>query len=378
VTRRAWLVGRIAALLAIVIVGTLAIFHYSSLGNMLASSPDPSAATARATTEATTVQAGSARTGHARAAHGAQAAGAQAAGAQTAGAQTGSAKTGSASSVSPSAGSAKSGSAKSGSSAASTSTASPGPAASQVPAAGAAPGSAPLHFRTLPPGAALPTGAQCAHWVNEHPQPENKAANKKDNHLTGQHVGAHFFSGGDSPQAQRRLAPRIDGNFTGTTKDILRWAACKWGINQNVVFAQAAVESWWQQGTLGDWANDPTQCPPGHKLGADGRSGLCPQSYGILQNRWPFEKSSWPGIGRSTAMNADTGYAIWRSCYDGFEPWLNTVEHHGTYRKGDMWGCVGRWFAGRWHTAPAQQYIGKVKTYEREKIWLTPDFQQGS
>jgi hypothetical protein len=362
VTRRTWLVGRIAALLAIVIVGTLAIFHYSSLGNMLASSPDPAAATARATTRATTVQAGSARTGHARAAHSARPGGAQTGGAQTDGARADGARADGAS-ASP---------------AVASHSAAPGPAAAQAPATGAAPGSAPLHFRTLPPGAALPTGAQCAHWVNEHPQAENKAANKKDNHRTGQHVGAHFFAGGDSPQAQRRLAPRINGDFTGTTKDILRWAACKWGINQNVVFAQAAVESWWQQGTLGDWAGDPTQCPPGHQPGADGKSGLCPQSYGILQNRWPFEKSSWPGIGRSTAMNADTAYAIWRSCYDGFEPWLNTVEHRGTYRKGDMWGCVGRWFAGRWHTAPAQQYIGKVKTYEREKIWLTADFQQGS
>ena len=43
---------------------------------------------------------------------------------------------------------------------------------------------------------------------------------------------------------------------------------------------------------------------------------------------------------------------------------------------GDEWGCVGRWFAGRWHTAPAQQYIGFVKKYLRERIWLQPDFQQ--
>ena len=44
--------------------------------------------------------------------------------------------------------------------------------------------------------------------------------------------------------------------------------------------------------------------------------------------------------------------------------------------KGDAWGCVGRWFAGRWRTPPAVQYIGKVRQYLREKIWTTPDFQQ--
>ncbi|MGH3394588.1 MAG: hypothetical protein ACRDPO_07845 [Streptosporangiaceae bacterium] len=43
---------------------------------------------------------------------------------------------------------------------------------------------------------------------------------------------------------------------------------------------------------------------------------------------------------------------------------------------GDAWGCVGRWLAGRWHTAPAQGYIAKVRTYLREKIWTKPDFQE--
>ena len=40
------------------------------------------------------------------------------------------------------------------------------------------------------------------------------------------------------------------------------------------------------------------------------------------------------------------------------------------------WGCVGRWFAGRWHTPPAQQYIRFVKKYLRERIWTKRYFQQ--
>ena len=146
----------------------------------------------------------------------------------------------------------------------------------------------------------------------------------------GQRVGSGFFPAGDLPQADQLLAPRINGDFTGTTSEILRWAACKWGINQNIVFAQAAVESWWHQTTLGDWGTDAAACPPGHGPGADGKPGQCPQSYGILQNRYPFEQASWPGIADSTAMNADTAYAIWRSCYDGYETWLNNVPHGGT------------------------------------------------
>ena len=123
------------------------------------------------------------------------------------------------------------------------------------------------------------------------------------------------------------------------------------------------MESWWNQTTLGDWDGDASACPPGHGLGADGKPGQCPQSYGILQNRYPFEQASWPGIGDSTAMNADTAYAIWRSCYDGYETWLNNVPHGTPYAAGDAWGCVGRWFAGRWHTAAADQYVAKVQQY---------------
>ncbi len=79
---------------------------------------------------------------------------------------------------------------------------------------------------------------------------------------------------------------------------------------------------------------------------------------------------------KSTAMNADTAYAIWRTCYDGYETWLNGQQRGATYHKGDAWGCVGRWFAGRWRTKPALQYIAFVRKYLNEKIWTTPDFQQ--
>jgi hypothetical protein len=234
-------------------------------------------------------------------------------------------------------------------------------------------GRGPAYFHTLPPSAALPSGAQCARWVRARPIAENKGVNRRYNQTKGEPVGPGFLAG-DEPQADQLIAPRIDGDFTGTTAEILRWAACKWGIDQDIVFAQAAVESWWRQTTLGDWESNG--CPPGHGPGVDGKPGLCPQSWGILQNRYPYEQSSWPGIADSTAMNADTAYAIWRSCYDGYETWLNTVQHVGTYQAGDEWGCVGRWFAGRWHTAPAQQYIAFVKKYLREQIWTQPDFQQ--
>jgi autotransporter family porin len=111
-------------------------------------------------------------------------------------------------------------------------------------------------------------------------------------------------------------------------------------------------------------------------LGADGRPGECPESWGILQNRYPYERSAWPGIANSTAFNADTAYAIWRACFEGYEWWLNDVERGSQYGAGDAWGCVGRWFAGRWHTQAAEDYIGRVWGYLDQRIWETSNFQE--
>ncbi len=150
-------------------------------------------------------------------------------------------------------------------------TAQPAPAAS-VSTAAVSTGAAakPVYFHTLPPGAKLPSGAQCRKLVNKTPEREIKAMNRPYNRRTGQKVGKNFFTG-DSPKANARIAPRINGAYTGSTIDILRWAACKWGIDQDIVFAQAAVESWWRQTTKGDWGTDAAACPAGHKLGQDGR-----------------------------------------------------------------------------------------------------------
>jgi len=249
------------------------------------------------------------------------------------------------------------------------------PATTRPPATAKAGPAAPAHFTTLAASATLPSGAQCATWVRATTYPENKGGNRTANQTTGHHVGSNFFSGDDA-RANSVIAPRVDGQFTGTTHQILRWAACKWGIDEDIVYAQAAIESWWRQGTLGDFGTDASRCPPGHGLGADGKPGQCPESYGILQNRYPYEQSAWPGIGSSTAMNADLAYGIWRTCYQGYEGWLNTVEHTGTYAAGDAWGCIGRWFSGRWHTADSETYANRVRGYLNQRIWETRDFQQ--
>src|ERR1700722_10463663 len=232
-----------------------------------------------------------------------------------------------------------------------------------------------VYFSTLPPGAKLPSGAQCAREVLASPSPENRPGNARFNAAAGYQVGAGIFPSGDSPQAAP-LASRIDGDFTGSTEDILRWVACKWGIDQDIVFAEAATESWWNQTQLGDWQANAANCPPGHGLGADGRSGQCPESYGILQDKYIYLKAGWPGLSASTAMNADIMYGIWRSCYDGDEVWLNDQPRGKQYQAGDVWGCIGRWFAGSWYTSAADGYIAQVKQYMSEQVWEQPSFAE--
>ena len=231
----------------------------------------------------------------------------------------------------------------------------------------------PAHFATLPPGAVLPSSARCAAWVRAQPYPENKRVNRPSNLVIGHHLGAGFF--GDRDESAQ-IAARVDGAFTGTTREILRWAACKWGVDEDIVYAQAAQESWWRQTSLGDFRMDASACAPGHGLGADGQPGQCPQSFGILQNRFPYERSSWPGIATSTAMNADTAFAIWRGCYEGFETWLDGLDRGRQYLPGDAWGCIGRWYAGRWHTAGADRYAASVQAYMGRRIWEQPEFQE--
>ena len=232
------------------------------------------------------------------------------------------------------------------------------------------------YFSTLPPGSPLPGDAACAAAVK--PAPENKGDNATYNATPGnQGLAADFFNpGSGDPRANTEIAARVSGEFTGTTDEILQWAACKWGADEDMVRAQAAIESWWHQDAKGDWGSDPSRCPPGHGLGVDGTPGMCPESWGLLQNRYPYEQSAWPGIKTSSAFNADTAYAIWRACFEGYEWWLNDVEQGEVYAAGDAWGCFGRWFSGRWHTAAAEGYIDAVQDYLDQHIWEEPYFQE--
>lgn len=204
-----------------------------------------------------------------------------------------------------------------------------------------APPSGSGHFSTLPVGALLPSGAQCATRVR--PTAEVRAANAIPNSTKGTTANASY--------------PRVDGNFTGTTDEILQWAACKWGIDEDIVRAQIAKESWWNMSAVGDGG----------------------QSFGLGQVRDQYHSSAFvdDNAKRSSAYNVDYTYAFWRSCYEGEMGWLNTVERGATYAAGDLQGCLGVWFSGRWHTQAANDYITAVESYREQRIWQTSGFLAG-
>jgi autotransporter family porin len=144
---------------------------------------------------------------------------------------------------------------------------------------------------------------------------------------------------------------RVTGRFRGTTDEILQWAAHKHGIDEDLLRAVAVRETFWRMSFVGD-AGD---------------------SFGIMQLRRPFH-CCLPTMARSTAFNVDYYAAITRAYYDGRMGWLNTVGRGREYRAGDMWGSVGAWYTGRWHTVRSRRYMDDVRAILDARTWETEDF----
>jgi autotransporter family porin len=217
-------------------------------------------------------------------------------------------------------------------------------------------------YTTLPPGSALPTDQQCADAIAREtwePRPDNRAANLSNAWANGFRLRGSYLASIATGYEQR-----VTGNFTGTTDQILRWGACKWGFDENDVRAQVVIESYWRQSTLGD-CNKATQ--PETRGCA---------SVGLLQvqgaNIPATHPGTWPAAMTSTAFNVDYALAVRRLCYDGKETWMR--QFNATYAAGDLWGCIGKWFSGRWHDAGAETYITRVRATLGARTWLSASF----
>jgi autotransporter family porin len=233
-----------------------------------------------------------------------------------------------------------------------------------------------LSAPTLPPGSALPSGADCAAQVPAstwEPRPANATANHtmpSAQQLAA--LGAWDPSRGMDAKSDV-LRQRVTGHYTGTTDQILQWVGCKWGIDPDIVRAQAVVESYWRMSQAGDPTSDPSGCPPD----ATYQGSQCYQSYGILQIKYRYYKGAFPMARQDTALNADYVYGWMRNCYEGWADYLYGVTPTGGYPKyhaGDIWGCLGFWYSGSWYDSGALHYIGEVQAAYNDKVWQTTAF----
>jgi hypothetical protein len=258
---------------------------------------------------------------------------------------------------------------------------------------------APLHFSTLSSSASLPTGAQCAAAVPA--TAENVSANTPFNQTlpTAAQLSAYAANGYTSTfQDSYTQYQRVDGQYSGSTDMIMRWAACKYGIDEDVVRAQGWIESGWQQGGAGDQRTTQAQCVQGSftalwntTISEPGGSTVscpncCYQSWSLWQTKVYYEWMTWPQIMQSTAFAADYRYADQRACMDGayMSYYASAAQQPNTYAADIanyqsnpdttntnrvLWGCIGMHYSGSWYDSGAQSYISSAQSAMLTQPW---------
>ena len=269
-------------------------------------------------------------------------------------------------------------------------------------------------FRTAPVGAweRLPGDTSCAEQVHRstwEPRPDNNKANHTvpDPDRVRAALATRPRSGpegGYDPRFDSRLLERVSGQHTGTTDENIQWAACKWGLPDNLLRAIAVRESTWYQGATypngrcvemlgcGDMVEEPNGdtrvfCAAigrfGHDYEADYGTGVCPKTFSIVgvmaweDPRWGVmdgnQNGTFPFSRDSTAYALDYLGAYLRGCYEGWVRWLDQTGDR-TYAAGDLAGCVGSWYAGEWRSPAALHYIELVEGEVAKHTWLTEEF----
>jgi hypothetical protein len=273
--------------------------------------------------------------------------------------------------------------------------------------------------RTVAPGswngaelAALPSDHECAQQVHRSSW-EPRPSNTKSNHTLVSHsslsaeLAARPRAAAHDARWDPYLLPRVSGQFTGTTDEILQWAACKWGFPDNFARAEAAHESSWFQQLrypdgecydhlgCGDFFPAPTtesriyceglRLTGGYDYEADYGDGQCPQTFGIAGVKTWYDPAwepryggnqngAFPFVRDSTAANIDYMLASIRGCYEGWETWLVNTDR--SYVAGDLRSCAGSWFAGAWKTAKANRYAeGVWEEMNRTRPWLSDGWE---
>jgi hypothetical protein len=270
----------------------------------------------------------------------------------------------------------------------------------------------------IQPGAMLPTEADCK--TAETPIPENAPWNVNDGTSPGYNsnlpppenpIPSYFYDYApccnELPKAD---FAEVDGNYSGSTDDLIRITACKWGIDEDYIRAQAMIESGWHQDCAaahggngcneGGDENNPAGCTPASITGGaqtpitsngefcemEGFGGLSGtnqyDSWSIVQTKVYYEWATWPMIEESTPFALDYRYAEMRGCVNGDQysyfnsqsrrsgsDYLNAVSNAKSNPTGPSsvsgwnnlqylaYGCIDTHFSGSWFNGRSDSYL---------------------
>ncbi len=216
------------------------------------------------------------------------------------------------------------------------------------------------------------------------PEPENRPGNTATNDYVPTTAQLQAFYGAVNSNGQTVVQANpydqyVTGHYTGTTDEIIQWAAWKWGIPADWLRAEYVQESRWNMSQLGDlatvspaaYAEYPTQA---RVAGTD----EVYQSMGISQVKWNPDGSVGAGTEplrwESTAFNADYQAATLRFYFDDPDG-LRSAWGDSSYSPGNAWASLGGWFEPYpWLNAGQLDYIAEVQAHLAARTWAQPGF----
>jgi hypothetical protein len=224
-----------------------------------------------------------------------------------------------------------------------------------------------------PPGSPPLKDAQAAACVVR--SGENRPQNARQNARAPTRAELRAFrtsrdSAGRTPARYNRNFARVTGAAPRyglrSTDDLIEWAAYKWGVPEDLVRGQMAMESHWsmlKKGDRRDWSRPIAPLYPA--IGEIDANSVW-ESLGIAQIRWRHTVPWNPGVEplrwRSTAFSLDYSQALIRYYYDGRCDWCGPG-----YAAGDPDGAYRIYVSGS--RRKGQWYADGVRRKAASKPW---------
>ncbi|HLW94971.1 MAG TPA: hypothetical protein VKS25_06320 [Solirubrobacteraceae bacterium] len=216
------------------------------------------------------------------------------------------------------------------------------------------------------------------------PEAENRPANtpENDDMPSAAALQAFYSARNNNGQTVVQANPYdadVTGHYTGTTDQIIQWAAWKWGIPADWLRAEYVQESRWNMSQLGDEASvTPTEYQEYPAASRVPGTDQVYQSMGISQIKWTPDGSVGAGTEplrwQSTAFNVDYQAAQIRFYFDNPDS-LRSAWGDSTYAPGNAWDSLGGWFSPYpWLNAGQLAYVVEVQAHLAARSWAQPGF----